>query len=356
MSYSNGYVWTFQQLPLPGKSLTLGGWQAPFGRPRHGSIFNAGLEVRHSRTDYPGQNIAPTIHKFGTTLKPIELKGRWMDRMISGDTAMSYVRKWKDFVSDQRITRMTWGGLISYQVFIHEIDLNVEGPGDVAWSMKLESLVDEQGPVTVNPTATQAPFDIASNMMALMVYTHITNPPVGYTNLLGMLNQVSDQLAVLRSQINAPFATIYNTCQALTTFETAVSSDLTSVLSGIQAMRTGLTSLRQTTDFMADSASQINSAPVILNGSDMIRFTTDKQTQDVGIDGLLKSLRILEIQIDQVRRGKKTRAYHAKDGDTWESIGDATSGSADAGRKIRSMNGIEYGQRPMPGRTYTIPQ
>ena len=82
-------VWTFQQLSDPKTTLTLPGWQAPFGRPRNGAIFNAGLKINKQRTNYPGVNVPPTIHKFGTELKPIEKVVSFYDYCACGISVLA---------------------------------------------------------------------------------------------------------------------------------------------------------------------------------------------------------------------------------------------------------------------------
>lgn len=369
---AGGLLWTFTQL-APGannqtKTLTLGGWSAPFGRPRNGAIFNAGLEIRNERTDYPGRNLAPTIHKFGSKGKPIEIHGRWMDRTIPQITgAQQYVQQWKNFVNDQVAVRMSWGNIISYQIFIYDIDLHFEGPADVVWMIKAHLLVDDQQAIPPKLNPISAPFDIANQMNNLMA--NLTGgasaafTPV--STLLGMLNNLQDQLTILKGQINAPFASIYNTCSAISSFQLAVSSDLTSMLSGVTAMQTGLLDLRDTTDYVLSSAAELNTPNaaalngvngVLLTGSDVVSLVSFKMQNDANISSMLALLAYLQSQIDLTRRGTAQTAYTAQTGDTWESIAEKILGTADGARNIKSFNGIRYGQQPNPGQSYTIPK
>lgn len=365
---SNGLLWTFTQLSGPSpKTLTLGGWSAPFGRPRHEAIFNGGIQVRKQRTDYPGRNLAPTIHTFGTTLKPIDMHGRWMDRQIPQvGGALQYYQNWKSFVADQLVVRMSWGGIISYQIFIDDIDMQFESPQEIVWKLVAECLVDEQQPIPATVDTTTTPFDTANQMLQLMQNLGVPYQLPEFGSLLGMLNEISDQLAILKGQLDAPFAAIYNTCSALTSFESAVTSDLTSMLSGIGAMQTGLLGLRDETDYMTSSAAELNSPNAValndINGGlftspDVISLVTFKQQNDAAVNGMLMLLQQLESQINQTRRaGTPNSAYVAQAGDTWEIAGDRVLGSADAGRRIRDMNGIKYGQLPQTGVTYSVPK
>ena len=370
---AGGLLWTFTRLnPVQTDTapvtLTLGGWSAPFGRPRNGHILNAGIEQRYQRTDYPGRNLNPTIHNFGSKLKPVEMHGRWMDKTIPQQFgAQQYVANWKAFVSAGSIVRMSWGNVLSYQVFLHDIDLEYESQAEVAWKLKAEVLVDEQQAISTIVTPTSTPFDIANQMNQLM--TNLGGGLSGafhsFGTLLGMLNGIQDQLTILKGQIDAPFAAIYNTCSALTSFESAVSSDLTGLLSGVTAMQTGILNLRQETDFLLSSSVLLNSPTEvalngvsggILTGADVAELVIQKQQNDAAMANMLALLGVMQAQIDMQRRGTPTTAYIAQTGDTWESIGERIMGSADLGRSIRSMNGIRYGVMPQAGASYSIPK
>jgi hypothetical protein len=360
-------VWTFTQIPTTiTPAQTLAGWSAPFGRPRNGALVDDGVSQRYSRTNYSGKNVPPTIHSFGTVLKPIEMHGRWMDRQIPLlGGATQYRKTWKQFVTDGSVVRMTWGSYLSYQIFIHDIELKIEGIGDVAWQIKAECLLDEQGPVPPQRLpATQAPFDIAHQMYQLFP-TIFAFYPQSFGSLLGMLNEISDGLSDLKSAINAPFQDIYNTCSALTSFESAVSSDLTGLLSGITAMQTGILALRGQTDYLLSGAEFLNtpdsqalndlSGGGIFTGADVVSFTAAKQQSDIAMAKFLALLAQMYVQVEMVRRGTPTSAYVAQAGDTWESAAERLMGSADGGRQLRAMNGIVYGQLPVPGVSYSVP-
>jgi hypothetical protein len=324
------------------------------------------VSQRYSRTNYSGVNVPPTIHSFGTVLKPIEMHGRWMDRQIPlQGGATQYRKTWKQFVSDGSVVRMTWGSYLSYQIFIHDIELKIEGIGDVAWQIKAECLLDEQGPVPPQRLpATQTPFDIATQMNtlfpAIVPFTVQSNG-----SLLGMLNSISDALSSLVSAINAPFQDIYNTCSALTSFESAVSSDLTGLLSGISAVQTGVLALRAETDYALSAAQFLNtpdalavseiSSGGIFTGADVVSFATAKAQSDAAMAQFLYLLSQMEIQVNAVRRGTAISAYVAQAGDTWESAAERLMGSADGARQLRAMNGIAYGLLPQPGVSYSVP-
>jgi hypothetical protein len=372
---AGGLLWTFTRLnPVQTDTapvtLTLGGWAAPFGRPRNGSIFDAGVENRYQRTDYPGRNLPPTIHNFGTKKMPIEMHGRWMDKTIPmAGGAQIYSRNWQDFVTAGSVVRMTWGQALSYQIYITKINLEVESYQEIVWKLHAEVLVDEQAPIWSSSETTSAPFDIASRMQFLMEIAgnqhKLAAPFQSFTSLMGMLNGISDSLAILQSEINAPFAAIYNTCSALTSFETAISSDLTGLLSGVVAMQTGILNLRTETDFLLSSAQFLNSpdevalngvAGGILTGADVAELVIQKQQNDAVMANMLALLGQMEAQINMNLRGTPKTAYTAQMGDTWESIGERVLGSADAGRAIKDMNGIRYGVVPVPGTQYSIPK
>jgi len=372
MATRSSPVWTFTKIN-PGPTdmgpvtLTLGGWSAPFGRPRNGEIFNAGIKIQRSRTDYPGRDVPPTIHAFSSQLKDVDVHGRWMDQAIGTvGGAQKYIANWKAFVKDQRVVRVSWGGIISYQIFIHDMDMKMEGPGDVVWRMQADTLVDEQA-VAANLTfsAIATPFDMATAMSKYFPSGVFFPSAFISPSLSAMLSQITDSLSTLVSQLNTPFQYIYNTCSAISSFETAISSDLTGLSSGVSAMQTGILQLRQQTDFLLSNAVLLNVSDAeplngvnggIVTGSDMTALTAAKQSSDYAASQILKLMTQMQAQIDKFRRGVPASAYIAKSGDTWEQISINILGNASGARKIKAYNGVRYGEQPNAGQQYTIPK
>jgi len=360
-------VWTFTQLSGKKTQLKLGGWSAPFGRPRKGAIVNAGLNVRETRTDYPGTNLTPTIHAFGTMNKPFELHGRWMDQTIPEyGGAQDLVRTWKDFVSAQAVVRASWGQILSYQIFIHDVDLEFESAAEVAWAMKAHALVDEQAPVYAAPVALPTPIDVATMMQSELEDATPFDPDSdSYGPVLGMMPGVVVSLALALQTFGPPFASLTATCAAQTDFETTQSSDLGAMLANLETAQSGLLLYRGTTDFMVAQAADLNTVPEnampeleggLLTGDVVTQITTDKAASDAAIANLLSLIASMRRAMLLVTRGQAKAAYIGLDGDTWESVGLRYFGAADAGRSVRAMNGIRNGIQPQAGRKYTLPK
>jgi hypothetical protein len=364
----SGEVWQFTQLGGPGTVLLLGGWSAPFGRPRHEPIFNAGNEARYTRTDYAGVGLQPTIHTFGTKRPPVDLHGRWMDRTITATNGAQALRQqWNKFIDDQQVVRMQWGGIISYLIFATKIDLDFESPAEIAWKLKAEVLVDEQTPVNGTNIIPTTPTDAADLMAGLISQINTYVAPFG--SLLGMLNGffsgITNALFAITSAIDAPLATIVGICTACSDFSTALSTDLGALTSGLSSMQTDLLALRATSDNIVSTAVAMNQPGQLgiqnlsggaLSGADVSRLVVNKQKSDLATQNLLSLIASMQAQIANVVRGVPQKAYTAETGDTWESIGTKLMGSPDGGRAIRSMNGITYGQQPLSGRKYSIPK
>ena len=142
-----GKVWSFTQLGPPGDSMVLTGWSAPFGRPRNGTLVNAGTAIRTAATYYSG-NIPPTVPAFGRARPPWELSGRFMDQATSVGYTQALQKQWNDFVEAQQIVRAQWGEILSYQIFIDKMDLNYESEHEIAWAMKGTVILDEASTAT----------------------------------------------------------------------------------------------------------------------------------------------------------------------------------------------------------------
>ncbi len=136
-------IWSFQQLGgKDPKQLELAGYNAPFGRPRKDPVAKELIKSRVSTTNYPGRSGRPTRHSFGINWEPMELKGRWMTKMMTGtDTAQTVADNWRKFVEDEVACRISWGFIVSYIGYIEELELGRESEHHIAWRMKI--LIDK---------------------------------------------------------------------------------------------------------------------------------------------------------------------------------------------------------------------
>jgi hypothetical protein len=353
--------WIFTQLGGDKLELQLTGWQAPFGRARQGTIVNAGLSIRHQKTYYASPLTPPTVHLFGEEPKPFEIHGRWMDFAIGiTDGAKTFAKRWKDFVSDQQVVRAKWGNILSYQLVITDIDLDFESERDIAWALKGEVIVDEAATVAPTVQAVKTPSSIADQMLVQFTAAN-PKPPLAGTNILALLPEISDAIDTVVSTINAPFALVYNIATSISDFETALSTDLVKLGSGLQEVKTGLFAIRDTTDMMVSSMIALNQETLdlpngIFTSTDQEQAIAAKIASDNAVRNFMALLSEMQNQIDRATRGTTDTTVQAQDGDTWESIATRMLGGPQGARSIKDMNGVRYGTKPVPGRVYHIPQ
>ena len=385
-------IWTFTQLAPPKTVLSLGGWSAPFGRPRKGEIVDAGVTIRNARTDYAGTNLTPTIHSFGDSGKPFQPHGRWMDAAIPAvNGAQALVQQWKTFVRGQVPVRAVWGNILSYQIFIHDLSLKFEGQADVVWAMDAHVLKDEQAPVVAQPTALPTPIDVAQQMADDVDDVYPFYAPE-YGPILGMMPGVSAGLSASFSvgfsvgasfsasaslsasasasfgsavTVVSPFDSVVAVCASNTDFATMDSAELGGISANIETVQTSLLGIRANSDYAVAQLAQLNTpqaqAAAGLGGSVLTAeivsdFCTDKANSDAAIASMLFTTATMQQAIAQVQRGSVASGYVGQATDTWESVGIRLMGSAAGGRAIRAMNGIAYGTRPVAGRRYSIPR
>src|ERR1700743_1639738 len=114
-------IWKFVQIGGTATPLTLAGWNAPFGRERRGAVVEMGVHTPTRSTTF--DDGTRTVHAFGYEGKPFELKGRWMDAaMVVPGGAQKFAREWKSFVEARKLVRATWGDILSYQIFIEDLE------------------------------------------------------------------------------------------------------------------------------------------------------------------------------------------------------------------------------------------
>lgn len=373
MADASAKPWVFSQLSHKPKrdDITLLGWNAPFGRPRQGAIVNAGVQIRRSITYYTDGDsgpTAPTVHAFGTEPKSFELHGRWMDRVAGAERFVRKKRReWVDFVQDKDLVSARWGDILSYVIFIHDIDLHFESEFEIVWKLTADVIRDDQSPVIIAPLPVTTPIDFATQIAeASQAVLHSPVPP----NIRSLLGELSDQIDDVISAMQEPFAAIYDTALAIADFENALSTDLVKMASGLQTVKTSILALRDMTELAISrfqlvndqtealliSAESPNFLHGLLSGPDQIELATNKLANDRDMLNLLALIADMQTSIAQAQRGQVSTAIAAQDGDTWESIATRSFGGPGAARSIKDMNGVRYGQRPQPGKTYHIPK
>lgn len=349
-----GKPWVFQNQK---RSVTLDGWSAPFGRPRHGEIINAGQKVRETITYYPGSS-APTVHTFGLEPKPFQLHGRWMDFAIGSlGGARALARSMKSLQSDQLEVQASWGDVLAYTIFIHDLNLKYESEAEIDWSLEAHVLIDEQAPVISAPAPVQSPSDLANQLNAALSGANLVSLPTAIRALQG---QIANDLTTLLDNVTAPIATLTDTCFAIQDFTTASLTDVGQILASCSLIEASYLSVRDSTDLMVSQIGNQSVATIVepsglYTGQDAILAATSKADSDADIANILLLVQALQDQATAGLSGRASTAYTVRLGDSWESIATLTLGSPSGANAIRDLNGVQYGQRPIPGSVIKVP-
>jgi hypothetical protein len=367
------YSWQFEQLAGDKKKLTLTGWSAPFGRPRHGTVVNTGVKIRESTTYIPGSNVEPDIHVFGDEGLPFNLNGRWMDQSIGiVNGAQLTARTWKDFVEDAQRVQVSWGPIVTYRIFIKELKIEWESAAECVWSMDCTALKDLAGPIVPQNIPPASPLDIVTDMQKEMATTLAPATSFALSDILNLLPDISDTLDNLVSLVNTPFAVVFNIASALTDFASATTTDLARLSGGLQEVQTGLTQFANQTDLMVSTVQVIQSqqqgyfasggantfsgiGASVFSAQDMTDLMSTKIASDEANTNFQALLADMENQIRAATRGNVSSVCVAQTGDTWESLAYTSMGSIDGARQLKAMNGVTDSTGPIPGRQYTVP-
>ncbi len=351
--------WTFEQLGNKGtKSLRLQGYNAPFGRPRKDPVLKETIKSRVQTTNYPGRSGRPTRHSFGINWEPMELKGRWMTKMMTGtDTANSVASDWTAFIKDEIQCRISWGNIVSYIGYIEELELARESSDQIAWKMRI--LVDtNDDSTTQDHNRKETPPSQASHLADFELYKRKLD--FRLLSLGGIQVAMQDALLGLATALDGP----------LHTMQTLVGqiADLTDVRTNAGNLWSALEHLRSTISDIVDTHNQIlvliTYQPIknILYARDPVVDILWSQFQSdfefLSID-FLASMAAMDRQAELAQREQFTKVIRANGvsfnlaGESWESLSIRATGSADGASRIRAANG--GGLFAHTGETYIVP-
>ncbi len=345
---NDGIIWTFRQTDgkLPRKTLTLSGWNAPFGRPRKDPVIKETIKSRIQTTRYPGSN-AQTRHAFGTNYESTELKGRWMTKaQPDGKNANEIADEWIKFVQDERTCSINWGFLVQYTGYISEIEISRESPSEIAWRMKIE--IDQRDNDAIRTGgATNKPIsddlaDIKAFQAGSKKLFDSTAPDMSpdlfdfLNNLAGLANFPSSVLNKLASRFDeiekASFATIQHFRGAVTGLKSAY-----------------LTNLETVDNVSIDSAILIRSAE-----SDLawLQYQLDLDLETLFMVDMLNKI---DRKAELAQKPEADKFVIAVDGDSWESLATRVFGGPTRAGELRALNGAKYGAKPESGVRYLVP-
>lgn len=348
--------WTFEQIEGPKASRTkleLDGWNAPFGRPRKDPVIKEIIKSRIQTTRYPGSD-KQTRHAFGTNWESTELKGRWMTKNLTSQnmTANDMADAWTQFIKDERTCRIAWGPIVSYTGYLVELELARESEDEIAWKMKIE--IDQRDDVSKRPLPK--PFPPAENDLAAITNWLAFSKKLKLDIDPGISPDFFDSLNDLASLINTPAALMAKLAGRFDDLSKASFSTLQHFRGAVSGLRTALLTIRDTVNDAGREVQVVYGSPSVLhntaaNDIAWAKYQTDLDFQTLG---LLERLNDLDRRAELAMKSEATAFVLAKEGDTWESISTRATGGPDKASDIRALNGIHYGEKPVPGESYLV--
>lgn len=352
--------WTFTQLTgSDPKTFVLTGYAAPFGRPRSKPVVTTGTTLRRKQTRYPGNSGTPTTHLFGTLKRPMELKGRWMDKKLGVGSAERNFRLMTEMINDQRPVRITWGELLSYVGWLDEIEVEWEGLGsdnngtlatECAWILRL--LIDEDEFESHKPTIKDNSRLVADTTAEIQAWLNTAAPQMAHSlpSLDAVTGEIFDSLDDLISNVTQFGAAAISIANSINNVETAAFNELERLRAGLHEFKTAVLTLRDTVDNIS-----IDSMIVDRSVEDDIAWLTFQSSSNKQTTDLLNKIAIADAAAEVAAALRIKTTYQAKPGDSWESIALAQYGNASRAGDIRDANSIKGGQQPIPGHQYNIP-
>lgn len=341
--------WVFTQLAGSKETVTLQGYAAPFGRPRIKPVVTTGKQLRQSSKRYPGNSGAPTRHLFGTNQKDIELNGRWMDKHLGDLGALSLKRQLDAIIDEQQRVSVSWGDFLSYTGIIESLDVGWESQTECTWVMKVLVDVDDFDGQVFIPTPSTSPRGFYDDVLEF-----VSNgfPSISHrlSNLDALTGELFDLLDDAISSVNSVSALLVHTLSTIESFESATFAELQRLRAGVHQFKTAVLIMQGTIESIT-----IDTMLLDRQAEDDIAWLTFQMQAMAQTVHLLGRMAALSLAAEEAERGKFLREYTAKTDDSWESISIAVYGDANGADRIRKANGIKYGDAPLAGMIYQIP-
>lgn len=233
--------------------------------------------------------------------------------------------------------------------YLSEFTPHRESPDEIAWEMTI--LVDDQD--WQRQPSRIISDNISPSVLASKCYAELQTglgilPKAA--KKVQMNNDFLDAVDTLISSINTFSASFIHAANSIDSFETAVAGDIGRLRAGVHQLRTSVLTLRDTMARAKDDSLFIARTA----DTDINWFTIQLDTET----SLLKAMSLMEEldkQAETAQRKSEFVPYTAKLGDSWESISNDFYGGPQGAAKIRSANGVKYGDLPHPGHSYVIP-
>lgn len=343
---ADGVPITFEQMGGEKRKIALYGWDGPHGRARQGAVLRPAVEVRSSRTRYPGNpdGSAVTRHVFGPEFPDMELKGRFRKGRVQ-----EKVDTWRLFVAEAQTVRVTWGAMMVCEGIIKSFDPGIEaanknGATEVEWSMKIE--------VDSYPDLLKKKFVAAKNAS-----------PTDYTSAI--------RSALLKAKAGLDDASfpgdVFDAINAVVDAVSEVVDDLTSVTDGLQDFKNAAFGLlnhirgvaqktirkgQELREFVESSSAEYQQ---IGDSFNELKTQANAPTVQEQLQEMMSAARDLDEAADRAIIGRTKTTYVAKDGDTWESMASKFYGGPGRANDIRDANLASPGEQVQSGREYLIP-
>jgi len=341
--------WTFQQLGGERKTLALAGRSAPHGRPRKNPVVSDGIKLRLQRVYYPDAIAPPTTHIFGIAYEPWELKGRFADAHLGAGGTKAAIAAWQAFVADAQECLITWGDILTGRGLVTKFKPGRESESESSYELEVE--IDEQlGVLGQRPgaTAEQGPTQLCEALQ-LELLEGVGRIP-SLPNAGDLKPSFLDGLDGLVSNVNTFSASLVRVAGEIDAFASGTIDQLERLRAGVSQVRTSLNKIRGTIETTENDAAMLARSASI----EALWFAS-RADLDVSTLRALALLDEIDRQAEIAQRGRVLTVYVARTGDTWESIARQFYGGPQSAGKIRDANGVRYGELPVGGRSYQIP-
>jgi hypothetical protein len=342
--------WILQQLGGQKKRIVLSGWSAPMGRRRESAMVNEKINVRTKTSLYPDSKSArKTRHVFGIEHEPWELKGRFMDRELGIGGSNAAAAELKEFLRDALPIRVSWGNIVSYDAFLDSVELGREAATDIAYTLHID--VDEDNNAGRSARSVEAPPSPAAVMARVMAQVDASVAPLIRPQKpaipISLFDKISDAISVVTGAMGA----VAGVANDIDDFVSATGAQLDRLVYGIRQGRTAIQTLRG-----VYTRAQLSTFSTASAATDLLETEAAQVQFEANMLAVLAQLEELDRQAAISKRGKLATHVTARDGDTWESLAFAAYGDPDRTDALRDANGVRFGELPVAGRTYMVPQ
>lgn len=341
--------WFCQQQGGQRRSLRLAGKSAPHGRPRKGAVVTDAVKLRLDRVFYPDSGGPPTTHVFGIAWEPWELKGRFNDAWLGPGGTKDAIANWQQFVIDAQPILISWGDIVSAEGIVTKFTPGRESEAESTYSIEVEIDTQPGLAATFVMRVAPAPSEICAALQAELAEGIGSIPTM--PNAGDLKPSFLDSLEDLVSDLNSFSAGLINIANDVDSFASGTIDQLERLRSGVAQYRTALNKLRGTIETTE------NDAALLARDAELeVLWFASRSEIDVSTTRALALLDELDRQAEIAQRGRGATVYVARLSDTWESIARQFYGGPESAGRIRDANGIRYGELPVSGRSYQIPE